>query len=247
MPAEAKFLREKEFAKRMAQACENHHLAPDGHGRQKWLRERIFELFSQKLSPEGVRKWFSGEARPRPTLMHKVAQALEVDEAWLALGITPTATPQEKRKQNALAAGAINLVAAHIQLAGGNIAFPESEREGFDLSAIILGKQYSLNVCFVGHDKQTQIAIARSPKTVVVVIPTTEPTVFEFARIPQGIIERFGYQRGGYTNLDVERTPQGLSVGGVGLPVIKRFDEIDGVLPKRPVGRPKKELQGLFE
>ena len=54
MPTAQPVIRDKEFAKRLEVAVENHHLAPSGHGRQKWLRDRIHENFSVTLSPEAV-------------------------------------------------------------------------------------------------------------------------------------------------------------------------------------------------
>lgn len=79
MPAAPRVIRDKEFAKRLEISCENHHLSPSGHGRQKWLRDQILDKFSVRLSPEAVRKWFAGEARPRPNVMRQIAQVLEVE------------------------------------------------------------------------------------------------------------------------------------------------------------------------
>ena len=117
METPPRIIRDKSFAKRMEIACENHAYAPSGHGRQTWVRHKMHEKFGITLSPEAVRKWFAGESRPRPKVMTQLAEVLEVDEAWLALGLSPAATPRDQRKQNAMAAGAVNLVAGHIQLA----------------------------------------------------------------------------------------------------------------------------------
>lgn len=123
----ARVVKDQDFAKRLATACENNPKAPSGHGRGRWLVRRLNEEFNVVVSPEGVRRWFAGEARPKPDMMSKVARVLEVDEAWLSLGANPLVTLREKKRQNALTNGAVNPVAAQLQLAGGNIAFPEEE------------------------------------------------------------------------------------------------------------------------
>ena len=105
-------IRDKAFAKRLEIACEGHpHCPTDQYrGKQKWLYEGLDSEFGVKVSAEAVRKWFSGESRPRPKVMSFIARLLEVDEAWLSLGITPDLTPREQKQRNAVADGAVNLV-----------------------------------------------------------------------------------------------------------------------------------------
>lgn len=221
-------IRDKNFAKRIELACEKHSLAPSGHGRGKWLRDQLLEQFAVTVSPEAVRKWFSGEARPKPKMMNQLARILNVDEAWLSLGITPTSTPKEQRKQNADASGAVNLVAAQIQLAGGNIAFPDEE--GPDLFAIIHGKHHTVDVRLTGSDeKVTLIVPTRSfTSTVIAVAPTDWPTVYRFFRVPSEYIDKYGNSRGGFAELAIERRQNSFFVGDETLPEIQNFSDLDG-------------------
>ncbi|QXV73608.1 transcriptional regulator protein [Rhizobium phage RHph_X2_30] len=221
-----RIIRDKSFAKRMEVACENHPRAPSGHGRQKWVREQMAEVFHVKVSPEAVRKWFAGEARPRPKVMSQIARILEVDEAWLSLGIKPKSPPREQRKQNATAAGAVNLVAAMIQLSGGNIAFPE--QDGPDLFAIVHGKQHNITVRIAEPQDKLTLSVPVNPNTLIAVLPTDRPTVYRFFRIPAETVERFGSNRGGYSELEIERRSNGVFVGEERLPEIHAFDNLEG-------------------
>lgn len=228
-------VREKEFAKRLEIACENNPHSPSGHGRQSWLRERIMDQNRDvRVSPEAVRKWFSGESRPRPTIMSMIARALEVDEAWLSLGITPVATPRERSKQSATAAGAVNLVAGHIQLVGGNIAFPEDETEAEDVFAIVRGKRLSLVVRLGTTQQKFKLTFFKKGEksTVIAVVPTNKPSVYEFVRVPANVIENHGKHRGGFVEIEIEHDGSIFFAGGEALPIIHSFDNLDGELPK---------------
>lgn len=136
---------DKGFAKRLNTACDGHpHIPPYGLGRQTWIKENL------AVSHEAVRKWFTGESRPRPDKMRELAKSLEVDEAWLSLGIAPDMEPRERRARNAQADGAVNLVAGLIQMNGGNCAFPgpKDPRGAYvDLYAIVRGTSYAIHVC----------------------------------------------------------------------------------------------------
>lgn len=221
----SKVVRHKDFAKRIEMACENHPHAPSGHGRQVWLKNTLEENFAEKVSREAVRKWFAGEARPKPKMMSIVARALAVDEAWLSIGITPTATPVEKRKQNALTAGAVNMVAAQIQLAGGHIAFPETSDE-FDLNAIIRGKSHNIAVRLFNSVSHFPLGT----KDVVVVASTDRKTVFNFFRVPVEVMMENGTVRGNYIELKCEMVSGKLVVGDRAVPEITDFEQFD--MPK---------------
>lgn len=133
------------FAKRLLEACErNPDVPPFGMGQQKWVKDKV-----GNISSEGVRKWFSGEAKPRGQAMRTLAAALGVDEAWLALGHSPDLDPKARKARNAMADGAVNLVAGLVQMSGASPAFPtESDPRAayVDLYAIVKGVQYAFNV-----------------------------------------------------------------------------------------------------
>lgn len=84
-------IRDKAFAKRLVLACEGNPNCPtdQSRGKQKWIYDNLLSEFGVRVSAEAVRKWFAGESRPRPKVVSYIARLLEVDEAWLSLGITP--------------------------------------------------------------------------------------------------------------------------------------------------------------
>jgi hypothetical protein len=226
-------IREKAFARRLAQACSNHPRAPSGHGQQTWVRKAMLESFAIKVSPEGIRKWFAGEARPRPKTMSKLAQLLSVDEAWLSLGITPVAEPRAKNKMNALANGAVNLVAGQIQLAGGTIAFADGD-DDHDIFAIVKGKQVAISVKLVSDQLKSTVSIVSTDKPTILVLPTFNKTVFRFFRVPSNLTQEFGENRGGYTEIELDvSADQQVFIAGNAIPEIKDFRDINGIAPIR--------------
>lgn len=138
-----KEIRDPDFAARLERACIDHPYCPTDlyRGKQKWLREELDALGQDfSASAEAIRKWFAGESRPRPRMMKAVAKVLNVDEAWLSLGIMPDMTQAEKKKRSRTAEGGALLLAGLIQISGGNSTFPslgDADRE--DLLAIING------------------------------------------------------------------------------------------------------------
>jgi transcriptional regulator with XRE-family HTH domain len=147
-----KVIRDPEFAKRLAIAFDHHPVVPPpNYGRNVWIKEQLEKRFAASVSVEAVRKWASGEMRPRPQMLSYMARLLEVDESWLSLGIEPELAPREQRARNAMADGAVNVVAGLIQINGGSPAFPEenderAKRAHIDLYAIIKGAQYALHI-----------------------------------------------------------------------------------------------------
>ena len=124
---------------------------PPNRGRLTWVRDQFAARFDHKIAVETVRKWFAGETKPRPKAMAALAEILQVDEAWLALGTSPKETVKERRVRDATADGAVNLVAGMISMDGSTPAFPEPGASGadnpcVDLFAIIKGGQYSIHV-----------------------------------------------------------------------------------------------------
>lgn len=224
-----KVIRDKAFAKRLEIAVENHPQAPSGHGRQKWLKDRMSENFNTNVSPEGVRKWFAGEARPKPKMMSLVARALAVDEAWLSLGIAPTDKPEERKKRNAMAGGAVNLVAAQIQLAGGNIAFADPGSP-FDLFAILKGKQHSISVSLLDHAASQTFHVPMNAPVSIVVLPTENPTVFRYFGMLKEGVAKVGEIRGDYVQVDCEAVAGKLVADSREIPEIRDFRDLEAVL-----------------
>lgn len=137
------------FAQRLTQACDDNRLVPEyGKGRQVAIATRL------KVSQEAVRKWFTGEAIPKPQKMKQLAAYLDVEETWLALGIKPELDRVEKKENQRVLNGAVHMVAGLILLEGGNIAFPregDPRAEYVDLYSIMCGTQMALHIC-VGRE-----------------------------------------------------------------------------------------------
>jgi hypothetical protein len=222
-------IRHKDFAKRLGIACENSPHAPAAHGRQIWLKNQLESQFNEPVSREAVRKWFAGEAKPKPKMMSLVARVLAVDEAWLAIGSTPNITVSEKRTRNILASGAANMVAAQIQLAGGSVAFPE-DQVGIDLYAIIKGRQKTVAARYGNGTGNFKISLPLQVDAAIIVLPTDTPTVYRFFNVPASFLHEEGKVRGEYTEIECEFVADRLVVGTHEIPEIVDFTEIEGVV-----------------
>jgi transcriptional regulator with XRE-family HTH domain len=133
------------FVVRLNNACDDvpHIIPPHGEGRQIELAKRM------GMSQEGVRKWFAGEAMPRRDAMSRLAAILEVEEPWLALGITPEVSTKDRRIYTQNAEGAMLIVMGRIMLAGGSVAQPgprDPNRDFIDFYAIMRGHQLGVHV-----------------------------------------------------------------------------------------------------
>lgn len=228
--------RDRAFALRLQKACDDNPRVPAyNHGRQAWVRSQLVERYGMNVSNETVSKWFTGVSRPRPDKITTIAKLLEVDEAWLALGVPGDVEPRERRIRNAMADGAVNVVAGFIQMCGGHPAFPEmddsrSRRGGapVDLYAIIKGAHYSINVavaqpldggafrCHVphGHDDRVVIAVLQR-----------EPLACDFVELPADLIEAHGVRRSGFIEVTLTPGPKGYATDGTVWPGIETFAE----------------------
>lgn len=198
-------IREKAFATRLEIACENHPHCPTDQprGKQKWIYDNLLEQFGIKLSPEAVRRYFSGEMKPRHKTMIALARLLEVDVSWLALGTAPDMTPKERKVRDATADGAVNLVAGIIQTQGGHVAFPEGEST-VDLFAIIGGKQRSIEVALaldLAEDMMRFRYRDSDDDRVVIGVIKTDGLNVQLLRLNPA----FGEVRGDFAEMKVER------------------------------------------
>ncbi len=230
---ETRVIRDAAFAERITIACDGHpHVPTMNRGRLTWVKDQFGERFKMKISVETVRKWFSGEARPRPDKMNLLAQLLEVDEAWLSLGITPDMNPSEKKVRNAVASGAVNVVAGFIQIGGGHPAFPTAvDKRGkdglVDLYAVIKGAQYAFHVSLAQEVSKGvyRFVVPRGYEEVTVlgVIPTT-PLRCDFLEMPADLIRKHEERKGGYSEVEVQAKDAGYASGRDRWPRITRFD-----------------------
>lgn len=207
-------IRDPEFAKRFNQACDDNPLVPPlHHGRLGWVKREMFRHFGLVISAETVRKWFAGESRPTPDNITKLAEVLQIDEAWLAVGKTPDLMPREQKVRNTMADGAVNLVCGAIQMSGGHPAFPSegdkrAERERIDLYAIIKGAQYAMHVALAqdaGSDGWKFVVPTSYQDVVQIGVVQESDLAFRFLEITAETIEARGKRNGSW--LEVSMTP----------------------------------------
>ncbi|MEO5866457.1 MAG: helix-turn-helix transcriptional regulator [Sphingomonas sp.] len=147
-----KVIRDAAFALRLEQSCDaSPHCPPMHRGRLTWIAEQLTKQFKEQVSVQTVARWMNGEAKPRQAKNVKLATLLNVDPVWLYMGVESDITPRERKVRNAMADGAVNVVAGLIQMDGGYPAFPEEKdtrahREHVDLYAVIKGANYALHV-----------------------------------------------------------------------------------------------------
>lgn len=205
-----RIVRDAPFAQRITKAADHHpHVPPIAQGRLSWFRDRFKADYGIEISLETVRKWFYGEAKPRPDKMTMLAKMLEVDEGWLSLGLEPDLQPREQKARNAVADGAVNLLAGVIQMNGGNPAFPvegdrRAERNHIDLYAIIRGAQYAFHVSLaakadVGYRFTVPSEWEDAFQMGVIMV---DPTTFWFIEIGEFDVAK-GTKRGGFVEVTI--------------------------------------------
>jgi len=227
-----KQVREPEFAKRINEACDNHPDCPPLHyGRLTWLVNSFKTKFNVEITSETARKWIAGEVRPRPNSIALLAQLLEVDLAWLAVGSGSEVTREESKVRNAMAGGAVNLVAGMIEMDGGHPAFPDpkdARAKNADLFAIIKGAQFSFKVT-VGHPdggKSWQFAIPNSYRDVFVLgLVRNGPFQWDILELDAETITKNRQSKGGHVVVTVDKRGSAYVVGGHKLRQLESFAE----------------------
>lgn len=213
-------IRDAEFAARLEQACDSHQYIPPKHsGRLSWIQRELERRFDMRVTVESISKWFMGESKPRPKKLEKLAELLEVDVAWLSLGVNPALQPREQRIRNAMVDGAVNLVAGLIQMDGGHPAFPEEaqHKNHVDLHAIIKGAKYDFHVSLAQERSgELRFTVPANYESMVVLGVVKRGFTIEIYEIPHEVIAEGG-RRGG--SVDV------VSAGGEGLRRIESFAE----------------------
>jgi len=116
-----------DFKNRLLRSCASSSAIPEyGMGRQTFIAKEL------KVSQEAVRKWFSGESKPRAAAMAQLAKVLNVELVWLSLGVEHSETESNRSVARRQDAGLYALTAYLIH-AGYAVAFTT---EGTDLSDI---------------------------------------------------------------------------------------------------------------
>lgn len=192
-----------EFAARMAQACDgNPKIPPINYGRLGWFVTQFKERFDVTITPETIRKWFGGEARPRHNKLIMLAQIMQVDDAWLTVGRDSSAPSKDQKIVGRVASGVVNLVAGMVQVCGGTPAFPKDSDalNPIDLSAVIRGALYNFNVV-LGMETDGQIDFAVSTTAtncLIIAVVRTGELAFDFYELEWETIEERGNRKGAY-------------------------------------------------
>ncbi len=200
-----------DFAQRMHLACDGNGDVPKPNfGRLGWFVDEFDEKFDYALTAETVRKWFAGEARPRPRTMSMLAQILEVDEAWLSVGSDPAIPEKQRRLRDATVDGVVNVVAGCIQMDGGHPAFPDDDdaasKNGLvDLTAIIKGALYSFHVVLAeeSEDGWTFAIPSGALDLFVLGVVRLSSSNFRFFEFDRDRIEELGTRRSGHVSISV--------------------------------------------
>lgn len=187
----------KNFYLRLKQACDDNRLIPEkGAGRQVWLAKKLH------VSEEAVRKWFTGEARPRVDKMDSLAALLGVDSAWLSLGVSPELTRVEQRVWSETAEGLVYVVMGFFMVGGASCAFPtknDPRGDAVDFYAILKGQQLAVHVSAAREiSKGTYVMpIPRQYESVYIVggVPN-QATNADFISMPHILIERHKKRKG---------------------------------------------------
>lgn len=218
---------DKDFAKRLNTACDKNagKVPPYNRGRLTTIQQLLTDC-SVSVSLETVRKWFAGEARPRPDKMKLLADILQVDIGWLSHG-EENLDKKERAIRNKYAQGAVNILAGHLQLAGGVLAFPESE-SAKDFTVIIDHKCFDIHAALAqvvqGSSKAYELNIPSDVTGIKVigVIPISDVDVI-FLNIDDDILRVHGTQRGGRIQLLISQTGSQYRSGSDLIPRISNF------------------------
>jgi transcriptional regulator with XRE-family HTH domain len=208
---------DKEFAKRLNMACDsNPHCPPLHQGRLTWLRNELKRQIGSKVSVsiETVRKWFSGDSKPRTDKLRHIAQLLKIDEAWLSLGTIPELELEEKKARAFSVDGAVSVVIGVLQMNGANCAVPETDHTT-DLHMIYKGKHRSL---IVSLGRQVEGKFKFSVKndyfmSAVIAVVQLGFSKFDLYILPTEMIRSAGRPKGGYIEVLAEKSGQDFKVG----------------------------------
>lgn len=206
---------ESTFAQRLRTACDDTGTIPEyGHGRQVFISRKL------KVSQEAVRKWFTGEARPRASMMKALASLLDVEEEWLALGVKPEMDRKQKRRHGQKTEGAIYMLYGMALMAGGNCAFPgegDPRADYTDFYTIIRGVQFAVHVS-TGRELSKNVyefILPREYRDVrnlgVVAFSSTRVHIID---LKYDLVELHKHKRGGQLAVNISRNKDGHYISG---------------------------------
>lgn len=215
--AENKIL--KDFAARLDKACDDSpHIPEKGKGRQLAIAKIL------GVSQEAARKYFAGLALPRPIKMQLLAEKLDVDKSWLALGERPEMPRDAKKLAGRVAEGSVLMVAGTIQIAGGKIAFPapsDARSEYVDMYAIIGGHKLDIHVSngrLVAPSKIEFIVPREYPELRCIGFVQSNSPFFTLLDLTYQLIDEYKVKRSGDFTVTVDVNGEKYSIGNSQVP-----------------------------
>lgn len=222
-----------DFARRLEIACDNSDHVPDHNfGRQTYIATELHKRFDVKVSRETARKWFAGEARPRPDKMRALAALLKVDEAWLALGMRADAqTGGHHKPRSSITDGVVHLVIGMLSLNGASCAFPEQHdprAKNLHFYAIIAGR---LAGVYVSLGEQVRNGFKFTipedcENTLVVGVIKRSPLQFDLYHLKSATVLKAGARRDGVIELTGIDRDRAIHVKAAILPRIETFEDL---------------------
>lgn len=217
----------KAFVVRLKEACDGSRLVPPPHkGRQQYISQQL------GVAPEAVSKWFKGVAMPRPDKIERLAEILQVEQTWLAFGVSPEMDRQERKAHAREVDGAVHFVMG-LSMLGGAICGhpgPRDPRASYvDFYATIRGSVYAVHVCLgreVSRDRY-ELVIPKEYDDVncVAVIPKS-PGKFDQLELPVDMIEAHKTKKSGDYCLIIDRSEASkYSTGRASWPRIRYFGD----------------------
>lgn len=222
-----------DFAHRLEIACDNSDHVPDHNfGRQTYIAAELHKRFGVKVSRETARKWFAGEARPRPDKMRALAALLKVDEAWLALGMKPDSqTGGRHGLRSSITDGVVHLVIGMFSLSGASCAFLEQHdprAKSLHFYAIIAGRLAGVYVS-LGEKVRNGFKFTipeDCENTLVVGVIKRTPTEFDLYHLKSATVLKSGVKRDGVIELTGIDRDRAIHVKAAILPQIETLDEL---------------------
>jgi hypothetical protein len=160
-----------------------------------------------------------------------LAEVLEVDLAWLAIGSEGETSQGERKARNAMADAAVNLVAGMIAMDGGHPAFPDpndSRASSVDLYAIIKGAQYSFKILVGQHDgaKSWAFAAPTSYRDVFVLgLVRTGPFQWDVLELDTDTISKRRQSKSGHITIRVDKRGADYILGGQKIRRLEAFTD----------------------
>lgn len=217
----------KAFVARLTQACDDSRLIPpQGRGRQNYIAQRL------RVAPEAVSKWFKGVAMPKPDKMAQLAELLEVDQSWLAFGLTVEINRSERRVHAKESDGAVHLVWGMFALAGGHCGEPsktDPRNDYVDFYATLRGSVYPIYVSLareLSRDHFEAILPREYADVHPIVVVPAGPGRYHFLRMPRPMVDEHKTRKNGAIAVHFSRVDSRYVTGSDTWPRIKTFESL---------------------